>query len=179
MQCKQCNSDKSADAFYANNKSRCKECIKSSVRANRLEKIDYYRQYDRARASMPHRVAARAEYAQTPQGAEAHRRAKVRHAATEAAQQAKRAWRQSERGKALRAATMKLQAARHPDRHMARTTFGNAVRDGRVIPWPVCAVPDCCGKPQGHHPDYSRPLDVVWLCGKHHREAHALVKRAA
>lgn len=179
MHCKQCQMEKDATDFYASNKTRCKECIKESVRANRMEKIDYYRQYDRARASMPHRVAARSAYAQTPQGSEAHRRAKAKHAATEEARQAKRAWLQSERGKALRAAAMKRQAERHPDRHRARTMFGNAVRDGRVIPWPVCAVPECCGKPQGHHPDYSRPLDVVWLCVKHHKEAHALVKKAA
>lgn len=149
MQCKQCGCDKGADAFYASNKSRCKECIKSSVRANRLDKIDYYQQYDRMRGSMPHRVAARKDYAKTPEGKRAHARA------------------------------LKVSAARFPDRAKARIQFGNAVRDGCVIPWPVCAVPECCGKPHGHHPDYSRPLDVVWLCDKHHKEAHALVKRVA
>lgn len=179
MHCKQCNTTKCAGDFYAGNRSRCKECIKSSVRANRLEKIDHYRAFDRARASQPHRVAARAEYAQTPAGVAAHQRARSKYASTDAAREAKRAYLQSEHGKAQRAKTMRIQAERYPDRHKARTAFGNAVRDGKVIPWPVCAVPECCGKPQGHHPDYSRPLDVVWLCDAHHKEAHALVRQAA
>jgi hypothetical protein len=35
---------------------------------------------------------------------------------------------------------------------------------------------DCevCGEPdaQAHHDDYSKPLDVRWLCDRHHREHH-------
>jgi hypothetical protein len=30
-------------------------------------------------------------------------------------------------------------------------------------------------KPEAHHPDYSAPLDVVWLCSAHHKQAHALI----
>jgi len=64
--------------------------------------------------------------------------------------------------------------AKYPDRYKANTEVSNAVRDGRLEKWP-CMV---CGdvKSVGHHPDYSRPLDVVWLCQIHHKEAHALIK---
>lgn len=45
-----------------------------------------------------------------------------------------------------------------------------AVKSGKLIKLP-CFV---CGEieVEGHHPDYSRPLDVVWLCKTHHREVH-------
>lgn len=66
---------------------------------------------------------------------------------------------------------------RHPERRKAQVALSNAVRDGRVIPWPVCAVSDCGGKPEAHHPDYSRPLDVVWLCSIHHKQVHAMANR--
>lgn len=41
----------------------------------------------------------------------------------------------------------------------------------------VCGQPDA----QAHHDDYSRPLDVRWLCDTHHRQHHGepARKRAA
>lgn len=149
MHCKTCNTTKETAAFYTSNRTRCKECIKASVTANRLEKIDYYRAFDNARANLPHRVAARKAYGRTSAYAESH------------------------------TAAVKRWEAKHPERKSASTAVSNAIRDGKLIPWPICAVPECCGKPEGHHPDYSRPLDVVWLCDQHHKEAHALVKQAA
>ena len=61
---------------------------------------------------------------------------------------------------------------RFPDRRKANVAVGNAVRDGRLkkLPCQVCGVSAIA-----HHPDYSRPLDVVWLCQPHHKQAHALV----
>lgn len=53
----------------------------------------------------------------------------------------------------------------------AHSTFWEAIQAGRVVKLP-CA---CCGAPEveGHHPDYSRPLDVIWLCRPHHIKLHA------
>lgn len=35
-----------------------------------------------------------------------------------------------------------------------------------------------CGelKSEAHHKDYNKPLEVVWLCRKHHRELHNNIK---
>lgn len=66
--------------------------------------------------------------------------------------------------------------AEHPDRRNAQAILGNAVRAGRVTPWPVCALPECNDKPEAHHADYDQPLLVVWLCSAHHKQAHALMR---
>ena len=146
MHCKHCNTTKAPDAFYAGNKTRCKECVCSAVKANRAANLDRVRAYDRLRGSQPHRVAARKEYQQTPQGRDAHKRARD------------------------------ASDGRHPGRRAARIKLGNAIRDGKVKPWPVCAVHTCSGKPEGHHADYSAPLLVTWLCNAHHQAAHALTR---
>ena len=58
--------------------------------------------------------------------------------------------------------------AREPGKYQARTAVGNAIRDGRLTRQP-CVI---CGNPlsEAHHHDHSKPLEVLWLCFKHHRE---------
>lgn len=82
---------------------------------------------------------------------------------------------QPRRSKA-RAETVARWREDHPDRRAAQLALGRAVKSGRVIPWPVCAVPECDKKPEAHHPDYSLPLQVEWLCSAHHKQVHAMVK---
>ena len=61
-------------------------------------------------------------------------------------------------------------AEAHPEQAAARHAVNNAIRDGR-LERQLCEV---CGKyAHAHHDDYSRPLDVRWLCAVHHKEAHA------
>ena len=192
MHCKHCNTTKATADFYAGNKTRCKECVCASVRANRLAKIDYYRSYDKMRAARPDRVSARAAYAMTQEGIAAAQRARSRYAGTDASLSAKeryaksahgrlkkQEWLQSEAGKESHRANTLKQRALRADRYKARSALGNAVRDGRVIPWPVCALPDCDRKPEAHHADYTRPLDVVWLCSGHHKATHKMARELA
>lgn len=58
-----------------------------------------------------------------------------------------------------------------PEKYRARSAVTNAVRDRRLVKEP-CSV---CGdkKSQGHHEDYSKPLDVIWYCVTHHAARHA------
>lgn len=78
----------------------------------------------------------------------------------------------TEAGKASAIRAHKKSELKHPERKKASEMVNNAIRDGRLHRQP-CWV---CGlKAQGHHPDYSRPLDVVWLCSPHHKQAHALI----
>ena len=87
----------------------------------------------------------------------------------------KRYWK-SEKGVKKRKELTYKSRSKWPEKHHARIAFSNAVAEGKITPWPVCAVPECNNKPQGHHPSYDLPFDVVWLCGQHHREVHQLVE---
>lgn len=76
----------------------------------------------------------------------------------------------------LRSRTYAKWKKTHPEWARAEVLLNSAVRYGKLKKWPVCAVPECnCKRVVGHHPDYSRPLDVVWLCQAHHKQAHELV----
>ena len=57
-----------------------------------------------------------------------------------------------------------------PEKQRARETLKNHIRAGSIKEEP-CAI---CGetKTEGHHVDYSDPLNVIWLCKKHHELIH-------
>jgi hypothetical protein len=80
----------------------------------------------------------------------------------------------TEQGRKARQRATATYREKHPEKSKAVYAVSNAVRDGRLIKKP-CVF---CGKKRvhGHHCDYSKPLDVVWLCSKHHVWVHRLVE---
>lgn len=59
---------------------------------------------------------------------------------------------------------------RNPEKYRAHSLVASALRCKRLFKQP-CAR---CGSLEvhGHHEDYSKPLDVMWLCPVHHSERH-------
>lgn len=65
------------------------------------------------------------------------------------------------------------------DAKRAHHAVAQALRKGRLTREPC----EACGAVHGvdgavlhaHHEDYSKPLDVVWLCRRHHRRLHAII----
>ena len=59
---------------------------------------------------------------------------------------------------------------RNKEKRVAHDRVAKAIKSGRLRKSP-CEV---CGsiESETHHPDYSRPLEVVWLCSKHHKDLH-------
>jgi hypothetical protein len=60
----------------------------------------------------------------------------------------------------------------NPLKRKAQTALQNAVAHGLVKRPDNCSV---CGKkctPEGHHYDYLKQLDVIWVCKKCHTEYH-------
>lgn len=45
--------------------------------------------------------------------------------------------------------------------------------DGRLIKPSICSECGANKNIQAHHYDYSKPLDVTWLCGKCHKAIHS------
>lgn len=58
----------------------------------------------------------------------------------------------------------------YPERARARAKLRRNVSNGKIKKLP-CQI---CGdyQSEGHHEDYSKPLDVIWLCRTHHLEIH-------
>jgi hypothetical protein len=65
---------------------------------------------------------------------------------------------------------VKAYRKRHPEKQKAWWTFSNALRDGKLIQPDACSKCGKLGSVDGHHPDYSKPLEVIWLC----RACHVL-----
>jgi len=63
----------------------------------------------------------------------------------------------------------KVHREKYPLRYKARTCVNNALRRGAITKQP-CK----CGNPkvQAHHEDYSKPLEIDWMCRRCHLTVH-------
>jgi hypothetical protein len=61
-------------------------------------------------------------------------------------------------------------------KEIAWRKFSAAVKSGEITRQPCVAClatgAEQRGISQGHHEDYSKPIDVIWLCRSHHRLTH-------
>jgi hypothetical protein len=61
---------------------------------------------------------------------------------------------------------------RNPIKRWAHNVLNRAVKDGKIMKPEACSK---CGREvriEGHHPDYSKPLEVIWLCHRCHIAEH-------
>jgi hypothetical protein len=158
--CFKCGTEKSLSEYYRHPKmadghlGKCKDCTKRDVGNNYRANREHYREYERQRANLPHRVQAREVYAATEAGRMANGKSN-------------RKWRE-----------------KNPEKYRAEYAVSNAIRDGRLIRQPFCTICRSTRKVEAHHHDYSDVLGVTWFCKKHHlladiarrsREAYALL----
>jgi hypothetical protein len=155
--CRECGESKPLSEFYTHSQmadghlNKCKICVKARVEKHRNENIEAVREYDRGRNFRDDRVEARKAYAEEKKSCP--------------------------EAKARKCIQVKANNEKRPDNRKARVVVGNAIRDGILI------RPDNCERciqaihTDAHHEDYSKPLDVVWLCepchGMRHREINA------
>lgn len=144
--CRLCKVEKPLDDFYKNQKAACglESRCKECAKANiHTARIRNIEHY------------------------KAFDRARANHPDRVAA---RAAYIKTEAGKAAAQRAKRKYYDSHPERRAANLAVSRAIRDGRLKKLP-CFV---CGElvVEGHHPDYGQPLDVVWLCVKHHKEIH-------
>lgn len=60
---------------------------------------------------------------------------------------------------------------RHPEKARAYVLVRLAINRGDLVRQP-CEVCGTTEQINAHHEDYSKPLDVMWLCAMHHRMHH-------
>ena len=62
-----------------------------------------------------------------------------------------------------------------PEQIKAQSAVMIAIDNGSLIKQP-CSVCRNKEKPHAHHPDYSKPKEIVWLCLKCHRHIHKIMR---
>lgn len=146
--CFKCKKEQELSMFYKHkgmsdgHLGKCKTCTKNDANKHRQENLEKVREYDRNRPNKKDRAKKQAIY---------HSFGKGRDIATKSNQKYRNT---------------------NPLRYKANCIVNNAIRNGRLVRPIECS---CCGikcKPHGHHDDYSKPLDVRWLCSKCHNDFH-------
>lgn len=147
-QCTQCNETKDLTEFYKHPQAadgylnQCKTCKKASQAKIRLNNHEYYKAYDRNRPNKEERNKQQKEYQAT------------------------------EKGKEVRAKATTNYRTNNPLKYKAHCLVNNAIKNGNLIRPANCEI---CGvecKPHGHHNDYTKPLEINWLCNKCHKQWH-------
>ena len=169
--CFKCGIEKELTEFYKHPRmadgtvNKCKECNKKDVRDNRLDKKEYYDEFDRNRFNKQERMKKCHERVRELYFTDDEFRENKLKVSREYYQNNKediQVW-------------QKQWVERNPEKVKAQNAVGNAVRDGRLLKPEYCQHCNTNERQiQGHHWSYLNEhwLDVVWLCTKCHAAEH-------
>lgn len=83
-----------------------------------------------------------------------------------------KAYAESDAGKLSHNASCVKWKEKFPNKRKAHNLVNNYIRDQKLLSEP-CQTCGSTERVHAHHDDYSRPLNVRWLCAAHHRQWHA------
>lgn len=83
-----------------------------------------------------------------------------------------RTYAQTPKAKSMRIKSYKRMKEKYPEKYKARYTLFNAMQRGEVSKQSFCASCYSELNIEGHHEDYSKPLEVEWLCQLCHKAKH-------
>ena len=78
----------------------------------------------------------------------------------------------TERGKNSHSIACKKWIDAYPNKRRAHCIVNNAIRDKKLFKEP-CEICGSTESVHAHHDDYSKPLNVRWLCSSHHKQWHS------
>lgn len=84
----------------------------------------------------------------------------------------RRLYQKTEKGKIAHKKAMQIYKERNPLKRAAHIIIGNYVKNKKIIPEIFCSICNSDKKIEAHHDDYTKPLDVRWLCECCHKEWH-------
>ena len=183
-QCNKCSNHLSAECFYANPGSkdgltkRCKSCIRAAIKTYQLKNRERLRLKQRERYYLHREELAAANRKFRMENRERltdRRRALYRKNREKKLAENKRYF---ESKPEARRSILKRYYERHPERFKARRAVMIAVRSGKLVRPVECSRCDSEKSIQAHHEDYSKPLDVIWVCQKCHTDIHEQKKLA-
>ena len=146
--CRECNVEKPLSEFYVHARmkdghlNKCKQCVKARVDKYVKANPDKKKQWSR------------------------------NYATSEAGLERAKSYLLTERGKAVSKNRAKNYRKNHPIRDRATYLVSYEIKCGRLIRPEVCSSCNAECKPHGHHDNYTKPLDVTWLCEPCHKKWH-------
>lgn len=90
-----------------------------------------------------------------------------------------REYRKSEKYKAVARRSSRAWQVANREKARAHDFVRAAINRGSMVRPNNCGECGNDGRIQGHHEDYSKPLEVIWLCEPCHKELHKLKKETA
>ena len=169
--CSKCQETKALSQFHKwsassdGHKPRCKACRNNIQRA--YSKIYYESKRNDYKFKEKQRQYSKTYY-------EAHKdNIEWNHKFREANKKALKKYRENNVEKNRNSTRVSIEKAhnKYPEKVLARKQLRNAIRRGEIRRQP-CEVCGQSEKIHGHHEDYTKPLDVKWLCPDHHALRH-------
>lgn len=160
--CSKCGERKPLDAFHADPRQQdgrraiCKACRCAQEGARRARNVDIIRQQQR-------------EYYQRNRGELCAYQSRYRRANRAKLRAYFREYRKR-RPDVFRKSLLKWQK-QNPEKRRAHSLFWAALRRGEIEKLDACQDCGAGGYVEAHHDDYSKPLEVRWLCETCHAKA--------
>ncbi len=178
--CKVCGQTKPLEEFYKVSKARshmgdghvtlCKVC--HNAKAKSPEQLARNRIRDKKREKDPKRLISQRRYRTSELFKLGQKRRYKKYRQTEHGHtkilKYQREYQKTETAK-KRVGRYRL---KYPEKRKAQIKLNNALQYGKIKRPNFCSICNKSCKPQGHHYDYSKPLNVIWMCKKCHSDLH-------